>query len=138
MVVLVLRARSCFFGLLAEILELLADLLESPIELLDVARGRDVERAEDAIDALLDFLAGVLAQAVESLVDRRLLELSLDLPEERADTLGGFLFARLGRVGLVGDVVDVAVGEFRITRMRGRRIEYAVFRPRPGPEKNPS
>lgn len=56
-------------------------------------------------------------------------ELDLDLPDEQYDTLGGYLFGRLGRVARVGDVVAVEPGEFRITRMKGRRIEYAVYRP---------
>jgi CBS domain containing-hemolysin-like protein len=53
--------------------------------------------------------------------------LGLELSEEAHDTLGGFLFGELGRVGRVGDTVRVEVGEFRITRMKKRRIEYAVF-----------
>jgi magnesium and cobalt transporter len=57
--------------------------------------------------------------------------LGLALPEEGHDTLGGFLFGRLSRVGRVEDVVDTEWGRFRITRMRGRRIVYAVFS-RPG------
>jgi CBS domain containing-hemolysin-like protein len=55
--------------------------------------------------------------------------LHLDVPEEQYDTLGGYLFGRLGRLARVGDVIAVDGGEFRVTRMRGRRIEYAVFRP---------
>ena len=54
---------------------------------------------------------------------------ALELPEEVYDTLGGFLFGRLSRVGMVGDAVEVEGGSFRVTRMRGRRIEYAVFQP---------
>ncbi len=53
----------------------------------------------------------------------------MSLPEDRYDTLGGYLFGRLSRIGLPGDVIPVGGGEFRVTRMRGRRIEYAVFRP---------
>jgi putative hemolysin len=59
-------------------------------------------------------------------------ELGLDLPDEPYDTLGGYLFGRLGRVARVGDVVAVPGGEFRVTRVTGRRIEYAVFRPGEG------
>jgi CBS domain containing-hemolysin-like protein len=55
--------------------------------------------------------------------------LGLDLPEDQHDTIGGYLFGRLSRVGMVGDAVEVKRGRFRITRMRGRRIEYAVFQP---------
>jgi len=56
--------------------------------------------------------------------------LALSLPDEQHDTLGGFLFGGLSRIGKVGDVVEVDGGEFRVTRMKGRRIEYSVFRPR--------
>jgi putative hemolysin len=61
-------------------------------------------------------------------------ELGITLPEEPHDTLGGFLFGKLSRVGRVGDVVAVEdAGLFRLTRMRGRRIEYAVWEPAPEP-----
>lgn len=60
---------------------------------------------------------------------------ALDLPDDTYDTLGGFLFGQLSRVGRVGDEVDVDVGTFRITRMRGRRIEYAVFERESGAKK---
>jgi putative hemolysin len=56
-------------------------------------------------------------------------ELDLELPDEQYDTLGGYVFGRLGRLARVGDVVAVTNGEFRVTRMRGRRIEFAVYRP---------
>lgn len=60
--------------------------------------------------------------------------LDLELSEDQHDTLGGLLFGELSRVGRVGDVVDVEGGSFRITRMKGRRIEYAVFTPAREPE----
>ena len=52
---------------------------------------------------------------------------SLDLPEEEADTMGGFVFGRVGRVGKVGDEVEVEGGMLRITQMRARRIERLSF-----------
>jgi CBS domain containing-hemolysin-like protein len=55
--------------------------------------------------------------------------LGLELPEEQHDTIGAYLFGRLSRIAVVGDMVDVPGGQFRVTRMRGRRIEYAVFEP---------
>ena len=58
-------------------------------------------------------------------------ELGLELDAESADTLGGWLFGALDRVGRVGDVVEVEGGRFRITRMRKRRIEFAVWVPDP-------
>lgn len=54
-------------------------------------------------------------------------QLDLELPVERYDTLGGYLFGRLSRVGRVGDTVSEENGTFRVARMRGRRIEYAVW-----------
>lgn len=57
--------------------------------------------------------------------------LDIDLPEDQADTLGGYLFGELSRIGRVGDLVEVIGGTFRITRMNGRRVEYAVFDPTP-------
>jgi CBS domain containing-hemolysin-like protein len=62
-------------------------------------------------------------------------ELRLELPEEPHDTLGGFLFGEIGRVGRVGDQVRVKGGSLRITRMKKRRIEYAVFSPDGSPEE---
>jgi putative hemolysin len=53
--------------------------------------------------------------------------LSLDLPAEEADTVGGFVFGRLGRVPQVGDQVQVEGGTFRVTQVRGLRIEHVHF-----------
>jgi putative hemolysin len=53
--------------------------------------------------------------------------LGVAMPVESYDTLGGYLFGRLSRVGRVGDTVAEEKGTFRIARMRGRRIEYAVW-----------
>ena len=52
----------------------------------------------------------------------------LRLPEERFETLGGFLFGTLGRAPEVGDAVEVAGGRFRVTAIRGRMIERVAFR----------
>jgi len=53
--------------------------------------------------------------------------LDIEVPVDQYDTLGGYLFGRLSRVGRVGDTVAEETGEFRISRMKGRRIEYAVW-----------
>lgn len=55
--------------------------------------------------------------------------LGLRLPEDRHDTLGGFLFGELNRVPVPGDRVVVEGGEFQILRMRGRRVEFVRFTP---------
>ena len=54
--------------------------------------------------------------------------LGIDLGEDY-DTIGGYVFGALDRVGRIGDSVETAAGEFRIVRMRRRRIEYVVFVP---------
>lgn len=53
--------------------------------------------------------------------------LGLALDEDMHETLAGHLFGRLGRIGRIGDGVEVESGTFRVTAMQGRRIEYAVF-----------
>ena len=54
--------------------------------------------------------------------------LGVELGEDY-DTIGGYVFGALDRVGRIGDSVETAAGEFRIVRMRRRRIEYVVFVP---------
>jgi putative hemolysin len=56
-------------------------------------------------------------------------ELDLGLPEDRFDTVGGFVFGSLNRVPVVGDEVDVPEGRFRVVKMTGRRVEYLRFFP---------
>jgi len=58
------------------------------------------------------------------------LRLAIELDEE-FDTIGGYVFGALDRIGKIGDAVKVEGGEFRIVKMRRRRIEYIVFHPTP-------
>jgi putative hemolysin len=53
----------------------------------------------------------------------------LDLPEDLYDTIGGFVFGRIGRIAEVGDEVAVDGGRFRVIRMDGRRIDRVAFYP---------
>lgn len=55
--------------------------------------------------------------------------LGLSLPENEADTAGGFVFGRVGRIGRVGDEVRVDGGILRIAKMKGRRIDLLHFLP---------
>ena len=48
---------------------------------------------------------------------------------EEFDTIGGYVFGALNRVGRVGDSVKAGSGRLRIVAMRRRRIEYVVFDP---------
>lgn len=61
---------------------------------------------------------------VKDVEDRLGIELGEDF-----DTIGGFVFGALDRVGRIGDSVQTGAGEFRIVRVRRRRIEYVVFVP---------
>jgi magnesium and cobalt exporter, CNNM family len=51
----------------------------------------------------------------------------LALASDDYETLGGYLFGRLGRLPNVGDVVPVEGGAFEILAMDGRRIAEAKF-----------
>ncbi len=61
---------------------------------------------------------------VKDVEDRLGIELGEDF-----DTIGGYVFGALDRVGRIGDSVQTDAGEFRIVRVRRRRIEYVVFVP---------
>ncbi len=61
---------------------------------------------------------------VKDVEDRLGIELGEDF-----DTIGGHVFGALDRVGKVGDSVRTGSGEFRVLKVRRRRIEYVVFAP---------
>jgi CBS domain containing-hemolysin-like protein len=60
--------------------------------------------------------------------------LGLQLPEEMYDTIGGYIFGHLGRIGQEGDEVQVEGGTFRVVSMDGRRIARVAFFPVNTPE----
>jgi CBS domain containing-hemolysin-like protein len=45
------------------------------------------------------------------------------------ETVGGFIMSELGRLPLVGDVVAINGGQFRVERMDGRRIDRVRYTP---------
>jgi putative hemolysin len=51
----------------------------------------------------------------------------LSLPDDRYDTIGGFVFGQLGRVAEVGDEVHFEGGSFRVVAMDGRRVDRVAF-----------
>ena len=73
--------------------------------------------------------------AVRVRADVRVRELneaySTGFPEEEADTVGGFVFGRLGRIPKVGDEIQSEEGVLKVQRVRGRRIEFLDFSPGP-------
>ena len=65
-------------------------------------------------------------------------KLDFEPPEEEDegyDTLGGYVFGRLNRIPTVGDQVDLPAGKLRVTHMKGRRIEYLLFVPKPSDDE---
>ena len=52
--------------------------------------------------------------------------------EEGFETIGGFVFGRLNRIPVVDDRIDIETGSLRVIKMKGRRVEYLLFVPRPG------
>jgi putative hemolysin len=74
-------------------------------------------------DGVLE-LAGTM-----SLVDVRS-DYELEIPEGDWNTLGGFVFGRLGRVARMGDRVLIPGGQLEVVAMDGRRVAAVrVLRP---------
>ncbi|MEJ5199323.1 MAG: hemolysin family protein [Anaerolineae bacterium] len=57
--------------------------------------------------------------------------LSIELPEEGGDTLGGFIYSQLGRVPAVGDRVEFGDVVFEVLSVAGRRIKQVRATRRP-------
>jgi len=90
------------------------DLLEQVVG--EIADEHDpATRTSLESDGVLE-LAGTL-----SLIDVRS-DYQLDIPEGDWTTLGGYAFARLGRVPRIGDRVPFAGGELEVVAIDGRRV----------------
>jgi CBS domain containing-hemolysin-like protein len=64
--------------------------------------------------------------------DELLERTDVNVPEDGPyETVAGWLMSELGRLPVVGDVVTVNGGEFRIERLDGRRIDRVRYTPRP-------
>ncbi|MDQ0240052.1 MULTISPECIES: hemolysin family protein [Arthrobacter] len=54
----------------------------------------------------------------------------LTVPDDPAyETVGGYVMSQLGRIAMVGDVVEAGGGTLAVTRMDGRRIDRICFHP---------
>jgi CBS domain containing-hemolysin-like protein len=64
--------------------------------------------------------------------DELLERASVKVPEDGPyETVGGWLMSELGRLPVVGDVVESDAGVFRVERLDGRRIDRIRFTPTP-------
>ena len=99
----------------------LEDLIEEIVgEIQDEHEEDEPPSFQELDDGTVRIWGGV---AVREVNDR----LDLSVSEEPHDTIGGYVFGALNRIGRVGDVVDLENARLRITRMRGRRVEYVVL-----------
>ena len=99
----------------------LEDLIEEIVgEIQDEHEDDEPLSFEELDDGTVRIWGGV---AVREVNDR----LDLSVPEEPHDTLGGYVFGALNRIGRVGDVVELENAHLRITQMRGRRVVYVVL-----------
>ena len=64
--------------------------------------------------------------------DELLERANVTVPEDGPyETVAGWLMSELGRIPVVGDVIDIDAGQFRIERLDGRRIDRVRFTPTP-------
>jgi CBS domain containing-hemolysin-like protein len=56
-------------------------------------------------------------------------KLGLELSDEEHDTIGGYVFGRLGRIPAEGDEVAAGGGRLRVMSMSGRRVERVAYLP---------
>ena len=99
----------------------LEDLIEEIVgEIQDEHEGDEPQNFEELDDGTMRIWGGVPVREVNDRLD-------LGVSEEPHDTLGGYVFGVLNRIGRVGDVVEIENGCLRITQMRGRRVEYVVL-----------
>jgi CBS domain containing-hemolysin-like protein len=61
--------------------------------------------------------------------------LGVDLETEGVDTIGGLVYARLGRIPAEGDAVDLPDAVVEVVSMRGRRVWKARVTRRERPEE---
>ena len=96
----------------------LEDLIEEIVgEIQDEHEGDEAVSYEDLGDGTMRIWGGVAVREANEKLD-------LSMSVETHDTLGGYVFGELNRIGRVGDVVQLENGRLRITQMKGRRVEY--------------
>jgi len=99
----------------------LEDLIEEIVGEIHDEHEHEPLPFEEATNGELLIGGGVAVHDVNERCD-------LDLPEDVTDTIGGYVFGRLGRVAVVGDEISVPGGQFRVSSIDGRRIRRVSFR----------
>jgi CBS domain containing-hemolysin-like protein len=102
----------------------------------------EIEDEHDAVEAplLVDMADGSIdadgrAEVVE-LEERLNVDLLPDAVDEEVDTLGGLVFAILGRIPAVGEIIDHQCGlQIEVTDADARRVKRLTLRP--GPDTQP-
>jgi CBS domain containing-hemolysin-like protein len=96
----------------------LEDLLEEIVgEIQDEHEEDEPVSFEELDDGTVRIWGGVAVREVND-------HLGLSVSEEHHDTLGGYVFGELNRIGRVGDLVELENARLRITQMQGRRVKY--------------
>jgi CBS domain containing-hemolysin-like protein len=96
----------------------LEDLIEEIVgEIQDEHEADEPMGYEDLGEGRMRIWGGVAVREANEKLD-------LSMSEEPHDTLGGYVFGALNRIGRVGDTVQLENARLRITQMKGRRVEY--------------
>src|SRR4051812_18786787 len=102
----------------------------------------DIRDEYDSIDLHARRLAGGAVEVDGKLNLDEIAEVSgLELPEGPYTTVGGFIMARLGRLPVAGDTVDVDDHRLIVTQVQGRRaarVRVVPATPAPSPGAAPS
>ncbi len=112
----------------------LEDIMEEIVgEIRDEYDASEEQRYQKVSEAEYIFDGGIDIDDVNDLLETQ-------LPNDEADTLGGYIYGQLGRVATVGDVVTHDVVQMEVQSVIGRRIRKVRARkvqPEPPTEEEP-
>ncbi|MCY7326660.1 MAG: hemolysin family protein [Microbacteriaceae bacterium] len=106
--------------------------LEDLVEELVGEVADEHDRARAGVVRSRDWLTFPGSLRPDELLERADVTVPEDGPYE---TVGGFIMSELGQLPVVGDIVSVEAGIFRVERLDGRRIDRLRFTPTPVPSE---
>ena len=106
--------------------------LEDLVEELVGEVADEHDRARAGVVRSRDWLTFPGSLRPDELLERADVSVPEDGPYE---TIGGFIMSELGQLPVVGDIVSVEAGIFRVERLDGRRIDRLRFTPTPVPSE---